>query len=148
MSRNAHEAAILVSASNLVSSERPSSRALPTDHGNPNGPADRRRACADLVAAYGGDTYRLLTDLADLLEASVAYVDRPTVEAHLERPLSDSEWSAIASRLSAMAFDEHIGDAGTTRTDWIDDVLLRPCSPGRSRGDGRSSPSPRLQSRR
>jgi hypothetical protein len=41
-----------------------------------------------LVAAYGGDTHRLLTDLGDLLEASIAYVDRPTVEAHLERPLS------------------------------------------------------------
>jgi hypothetical protein len=51
-----------------------------------------------LVAAYGGDTYRLLTDLADLLGASVAYVDRPTVEAHLERPLSDGDWSAVAAQ--------------------------------------------------
>jgi hypothetical protein len=60
-----------------------------------------------LVAAYRGDTYRLLTGLADLLEASLAYVDRPTVEAHLERPLSEGEWSAVADQFNAMAFDEH-----------------------------------------
>ncbi|GAA4733816.1 hypothetical protein GCM10023328_11630 [Modestobacter marinus] len=88
-----------------------------------------------MVTAYGGDTYRLLTDLADLLEASVAYVDRPTVEAHVERPLSDTDWSAIASTFTAMAFDEHIGDAGTVRTDWIEDMLLRADTPGRGRGD-------------
>ncbi|MCW2676707.1 MAG: hypothetical protein JWR70_1747 [Modestobacter sp.] len=51
-----------------------------------------------LVAAYGGNTHRLLTDLAELLQASVAYVDRPTVEAHLERPLSDGEWAAVAAQ--------------------------------------------------
>ncbi len=32
-----------------------------------------------VVAAYGGNASRLLTDLADLVETSVAYVDRPTV---------------------------------------------------------------------
>lgn len=85
-----------------------------------------------LVAAYGGDTYRLLTDLADLLEASVAYVDRPTVEAHLERPLSDGEWSTVAAQFSAMSFDEHVGDAGTVRTDWIEDRLHRAGVPGRT----------------
>ena len=85
-----------------------------------------------LVAAYGGDTYRLLTDLADLLEASVAYVDRPTVEAHLERPLSDGDWSAVATQFSAMALDEHVGDAGTLRTDWIEDKLRRASVPGRT----------------
>ena len=84
-----------------------------------------------LVAAYGGDTYRLLTDLADLVEASVAYVDRPTVEAHLERPLPDDEWSAVAAQFTAMAFDEHVGNAGTLRTDWIEDVLARAGVPGR-----------------
>ncbi|WP_091543141.1 hypothetical protein [Modestobacter sp. DSM 44400] len=86
-----------------------------------------------LVAAYGGDTHRLLTDLADHLGASVAYVDRPTIEAHLERPLSDAEWLASTSQITAMAFDEHIGDAGTIRTDWIEDVLLRAGVPGRPR---------------
>ena len=95
-----------------------------------------------LVAAYGGDTYRLLTDLADLLDASVAYLDRPTVEAHLERPLSDGEWSAVAAQFTAMAFDEHVGEAGTVRTDWIEERLHRAGVPGRTpRATGRSGPS-------
>ena len=95
-----------------------------------------------VVAAYGGDTYRLLTDLADLVEASVAYVDRPTVEAHLERPLSDDDWSAVATQFTAMAFDEHVGDAGTVRTDWIEDRLHRAGVPGRTfRAPGRAGPS-------
>ena len=85
------------------------------------GQAVRPWALQALVAAYGGDTYRLLTDLAHLVEASVAYVDRPTVEAHLERPLSDDDWSAVAAQFTAMAFDEHVGEAGTVRTDWIED---------------------------
>jgi hypothetical protein len=96
-----------------------------TDRGALHGEADRRRACEALAAAYRGDTYRLLSDLGDHLGASVAYVDRPTIEAHLERPLSDVEWSACAPRFTAMAFDDHVGDAGTMRTDWIEDVLLR-----------------------
>jgi hypothetical protein len=83
-----------------------------------------------LVAAYRGDTHRLLSDLADLLEASIAYVDRPTVEAHLERPLSDGDWSAVAASFTAMAFDEHVGDAGTLRTDWIEYRLQRAGVPG------------------
>jgi hypothetical protein len=98
----------------------------------PIGQAVRPWALEALVAAYGGDTHRLLTDLADLLEASVAYVDRPTVEAHLERSLSDGDWSAVAASFTAMAFDEHVGDAGTVRTDWIEDLLLRAGVPGRT----------------
>jgi hypothetical protein len=90
--------------------------------------------CVVLVSADGGDAYRPLTDL---LEASVAYVDRPTVEAHLERSLSGTEWSAIAAQLTAMAFDEYIGDAGTIRTDWINDVLLRAGLPGPPRDNSR-----------
>ena len=105
----------------------------------PIGQAVRPWVLQALVAAYGGNTYRLLTDLADLLEASVAYVDRPTVEAHLERPLSDGEWSAVAARFAAMAFDEHVGDAGTLRTDWIEDRLHRAGVVGRTlRATGRS----------
>ena len=108
----------------------------------PIGQAVRPWVLQALVAAYGGDTYRLLTDLADLVEASVAYVDRPTVEAHLERPLSDSEWSAVAAQFTAMAFDEHVGDAGTLRTDWIEDRLHRAAVVGRAlRTTGRSGPS-------
>ena len=95
-----------------------------------------------LVTAYGGDAYRLLTDLGDLLEVSVAYVDRPTVEAHLERSLSDDEWSAVAAEFTAMAFDEHIGDAGSVRTDWIEDRLHRAGVLGRDlRATRRSEPS-------
>jgi len=108
----------------------------------PIGQVVRTWALQALVTAYGGDTYRLLTDLADLVEASVAYVDRPTVEAHLERSLSDGEWSAVAARFTAMAFDEHVGDAGTVRTDWIEERLRRAGVPGRSlRATGRSGPS-------
>lgn len=83
------------------------------------------------VDSYGGDTHRLLTDLADVIGASIAYVDRPTVEAHLERPLSDREWAAVAQQFTAMAFDDHVGDAGSLRTDWIEDVLARAGVPGR-----------------
>jgi hypothetical protein len=78
----------------------------------------------------------------------VAYVDRPTVEAHLERRLVDGEWAAVASRLTAMAFDEHVGDAGTTRTDWINDVLLRADVPGRGSTISDPSNSPWHPSRR
>ena len=87
------------------------------------------RALAD---SYGGDAHRLLTDLADVIGASIAYVDRPTVEAHLERPPSDQEWAATARHFTAMAFDDHVGDAGSLRTDWIKDVLARAGVPGRS----------------
>lgn len=76
-----------------------------------------------LVDAYGRNLHRLLADLARLLEVSVAYVDRPTIEAHLERTLSDREWIAVADQLFPLAFDEHVGEGGSIRTDWIDDVL-------------------------
>ena len=142
-----HPAAVVVEAPQTVDSD---------DHGRPRG-ADsvvpvgqvvRSRAVEALVAAYRGDTHRLLTDLTDLLEVSVAYVDRPTVEAHLERPLSDDEWSAVAAQFTAMAFDDHVGDAGTLRTDWIEDRLHRAGVPGRTpHATGRSGPS-RQPSRR
>src|SRR3712207_1014000 len=98
----------------------------------PVGQVVRFWALEALVAAYRGDTHRLLADLADALEASIAYVDRPTIEAHLERPLSDREWSAVAAQISAMAFDDHVGDAGTLRTEWIEDRLHRAGIPGRT----------------
>jgi hypothetical protein len=110
--------------------------------------AVRTWALEALVAAYGWDTYRLLTDLADLVEASIAYVDRPTVEAHLERPQSDGDWSAVAGSFSAMAFDEHVGDAGTVRTDWIEDTLHRAGVPGRTPpATPRSGPPPQPRRR-
>ena len=122
----------------------------PDDHGRPRaadpvvpiGQVVRSWALEALIAAYAGDTHRLLTELADALGASVAYVDRPTVEAHLERSLSDDEWSAVAAQFSAMAFDEHVGDAATVRTDWIEDRLHRAGVLGRHlRATGRSEPS-------
>lgn len=84
-----------------------------------------------LVTAYGRNIHRLLADLARTLGASVAYVDRPTVEAHLERTLSEQEWTAVPRQLSAMAFDEHVGEAGSFRTDWIEAVLASAGVPGR-----------------
>jgi hypothetical protein len=108
----------------------------------PVGQVVRSWAVEALIAAYGGDTHRLLTELADALGASVAYVDRPTVEAHLERSLSDGEWSAVAAQFTAMAFDEHVGDAGTLRTDWIEDRLHCAGVPGRiPHATPRSGPS-------
>ena len=119
-----------------------------SDDVSPVGESIRPWALQALVAAYSGDTYRLLTDLADLLAASVAYVDRPTVEAHLERQLTDDEWSAVAAHFTAMAFDEHVGDAGTVRTDWIEDRLHRARVPGRNlRITGRPGPSPQPRRR-
>ncbi|NEK84753.1 hypothetical protein GCU60_03100 [Blastococcus saxobsidens] len=94
-------------------------------------PAAHRGALQDLVDRYGGHTHRLLTDLADVLYASIAYVDRPTVEAHLERPLSDREWADTAQQFTAMAFDDHVGDAGSLRTEWIAGVLARAGVPSR-----------------
>jgi hypothetical protein len=85
-----------------------------------------------VVAAYGGDTHRLLTDLGGLVQASIAYVDRPTVEAHLERPVTDDEWSAVVRQFTAMGFDQHVGDADTVRTGWIEDTLRRAGLPGRT----------------
>jgi hypothetical protein len=110
--------------------------------------AVRTWAVEALVAAYGGDTYRLLTDLADLLEASISYVDRSTVETHLERPLFDGEWSAVAACFTAMAFDEHVGDAGTVRTDWIEDTLHRAGVSGRTPAATSRSGPPRRPVRR
>jgi hypothetical protein len=99
----------------------------------------RQPACRGVLHAfvdsYGGATHRLLTDLADAIGASIAYVDRPTVDAHLERPLSDREWAATVQEFTAMAFDDHVGDAGSLRTDWIEEVLGRAGLPGRGHID-------------
>ena len=105
-----------------------------TGAGLASAPSHVSSACCgvlqSLVDSYGGDTHRLLTDLADAIGASIAYVDRPTVEAHLERPLSDREWADTAQQFTAMSFDDHVGDADSLRTDWIEDVLARAGVPG------------------
>ena len=134
-------AAVVADACTTVDSDD-HRRPGPADSVVPVGQVVRSWVIEALVAAYGGDTHRLLTDVAHAVGASVAYVDRPTVEAHLERPLSDREWSAVAAQLTAMAFDEHVGDAGTLRTDWIEDRLHRAGVPGRTpRATGRSGPA-------
>jgi hypothetical protein len=88
------------------------------------------RAVASVIAAYHGNTYRLLVALADQLQLSLAYIDRDTVEAHVERALSDAEWSATNDQFTALDFDEHVGDHGTFRTDWIETVLEKAGVPG------------------
>ena len=82
--------AVVVDTSQAVDSDA-HGRPRVADSVVPVGQVVRSWAVEALVAAYGGDAHRLLTELADALGASVAYVDRPTVEAHLERPLSDDE---------------------------------------------------------
>ena len=136
-----HPAAVVVDTCPTVDSDH-HGQPPAADSVVPVGQVVRSWAVEALVAAYRGDTHRLLTELADALGASVAYVDRPTVEAHLERPLSDGEWSAVAAQFTAMAFDEHVGEARTLRTDWIEDRLHRAGVPGRTlRDTGRSEPS-------
>lgn len=96
-----------------------------------NLPSDlRRSALQAVVDAYARNTYRLLVDLADHLGASLAYVDRPTIEAHLERTLTDPEWSAVNDQFTAMTLDEHVGEHGQFRTDWIEGVLAKAGVPG------------------
>jgi hypothetical protein len=92
--------------------------------------ARQGRTIVELVAAYDGNTYRLLRDLGDHLAASLAYVDRPTVEADLERTLSDAEWAATNDQFTTLDFDEHVGDHGSFRTVWIESVLEKAGVPG------------------
>lgn len=95
-----------------------------TDHATP--PSPRRRSALQIVTdAYRGHPHTLLHDVADRLGASLAYVDRATIEAHLQRPLTEAEWAAARAQYRAMDFDAHVGDAGTLRTDWIQNILDR-----------------------
>lgn len=90
----------------------------------------RARALAAAITAHSGNTYRLLSALADHLQLSLAYVDRETVEAHVERALTDAEWAATNDQFTALDFDDHVGDHGTFRTDWIETVLEKAGVPG------------------
>jgi hypothetical protein len=92
--------------------------------------ARQGRTIVELVDAFDGNTDRLLRDLGDHVGASLAYVDRPTVEAHLERTLSDAEWAATSDQFTALDFDKHVGDHGSFRTDWIESVLEKAGVPG------------------
>jgi hypothetical protein len=109
--------------------------------------ARQGRTIVELVAAYDGNTGRLLRDLGDHVGASLAYVDRPTIEAHLERTLSDAEWAATSDQFGALDFDEHVGDHGTFRTDWIESVLEKAGVPGYGyTADGQDVDQPSSQS--
>ena len=92
--------------------------------------ARRATALVELVYAYDGSIYRLLRDLGDHLALSLAYVDRDTIQAHVERTLSESEWAAVTGQFTALDLDEHVGDHGTFRTDWIETVLDKAGVPG------------------
>lgn len=85
----------------------------------------RRAALSNLIVAYGGSKYRLLVDLGDILGLSVAYVDRQAFEAHIERDLTAGEWSRVNEQFRAMDFDDHVGDTGRCRTEWIDTILAK-----------------------
>ena len=86
------------------------------------GPATERSKRGPTVAR---DAHRQLCLLADRLELSLAYVDRATVEAHLERDLTTDEWQSLRGKFHAMDFDDHVGDQGTVRTRWIDAICER-----------------------
>ena len=86
---------------------------------------DRRAMVRALVRLYDSSAYRLLTDLADELGISVAYVDRLTVQAHLECDLTDDRWAQINASFAALEFDTWVGDSGDCRTAWINAVLDR-----------------------
>ena len=96
--------------------------------------ARQYRALVDLVDAYqvygAASTYRLLRDLGDHLGTSLAYIDRDTVEAHLERTLSEIEWAATNDQFTALDFDDHVGDHGSFRTDWIENLPKKAGGPG------------------
>jgi hypothetical protein len=83
----------------------------------------RQGALTDALAAYGTSTDQILTAVADQLGLSLAYIDRHTVEAHVDRRLSDAEWTAVTREFSGLSFDEHM--AAQSRADWIDAALFR-----------------------
>jgi hypothetical protein len=90
----------------------------------------QQRVIAELIVAYDDNTYRLLRDLGDHLGLSLAYVDRLTIEAHLERTLSNAEWAATNDQFTALDLDDHVGEHGRLRTDWIETVLEKAGVPG------------------
>jgi hypothetical protein len=94
---------------------------------------DRSAALASAVAAYGTATVQLLADVADQIGVSLAYVDRRTVEAHLERRLTAAEWAAVNGSFRALDLDDHLDVRDVA--DWIDAVLVRAEVAGRLPSD-------------
>ena len=95
----------------------------------------------DLTAPYGKFNGKTV------FEAAKTFIGPEGANRALGYLPTDDEWSAVAAQFTAMAFDEHVGDAGTVRTDWIEDRLHRARVPGRSlRTTG--GPGPSRQPRR
>ena len=92
--------------------------------------ARRGRTLLELVDAYDGNVHRLLRDLGDHLNLSLAYVDRATVEAHVERTLTSTEWAAVSGQFTALDLDDYVGEQGTWRTAWVEGVLDKAGVPG------------------
>jgi len=105
-------------------------------------PAARSAALASAVAAYGTAGLQLLTDVADQIGVTFAYVDRRTVEAHLERRLTDAEWAAVNDSFRALDLDDHLSPDDVA--DWVDAVLVRADVAGRDHADLLTVPAPRI----
>jgi hypothetical protein len=97
-------------------------------------------APVSMSSSRDGSVYRLLRDLGDYLGLSLAYLDRATVDAHLERRLSDLEWEAVSGQFTALDVDEHVGEHGSVRTDWVETVPETAAVPGGERLDRSCAP--------
>lgn len=83
----------------------------------------RAQALADFVHdVYLGDVSAALIDLAPL-GLAVAYIDRETVELHLERPLPNEEWERVREHLAGTDYDEVVCESGDLQNDFIDKAV-------------------------
>jgi len=85
--------------------------------------AARQAALAAALAAYDSRSLQLLTDVADRIGISFAYVDRITIEAYLERRLTNDEWDSVNTSFGALDLDDHLPLHDVA--DWIDAVVVR-----------------------
>ncbi|MFJ5120890.1 hypothetical protein [Kitasatospora sp. NPDC088548] len=83
----------------------------------------RAQALADFVRdVYLGDVSAALIDLAPL-GLAVAYIDRETVELHLERTLTDEEWERVREHLAGTDYDEVVCETADLQSDFIDKAV-------------------------
>ncbi|MER5638258.1 hypothetical protein ABT095_15015 [Kitasatospora sp. NPDC002227] len=83
----------------------------------------RAQALADFVRdVYLGDVSAVLIDLAPL-SLAVAYIDRETVELHLERPLPDEEWERVREHLAGTDYDEVVSETADLQDAFIDKAV-------------------------
>src|SRR3712207_9236615 len=112
-----HPAAVVVDTCTTVDSDH-HGQPPAADSVVPVGQVVRSWALEALVAAYGGDAHRPLTDLGDLLHANPASRDRPTLPAPLVRPFFVGEWSVVARPIPALALLDHRRGAGKLCAPW------------------------------